>query len=108
MKSTRRDLLKVGLGGLGVVSLAGTMPAFLSKFAFAESVAGSKTSDDNILVVVQLSGGNDGLNTVIPTNQQDAYLKARPTIGLKDRLNTLDDNIALNPGLTPFKELFDA
>jgi uncharacterized protein (DUF1501 family) len=108
MNTTRRDLLKVGLGGLGVVSLAGTMPAFLSKFAFAESVAGSKTSDDNILVVVQLSGGNDGLNTVIPTNQKDAYLKARPTIGLKDRLNTLDDNIALNPGLTPFKELFDA
>ncbi len=108
MKTTRRDLLKVGLGGLGVVSLAGTMPAFLSKFAFAESVAGSKTSDDNILVVVQLSGGNDGLNTVIPTNQRDAYLKARPTIGLKDRLNTLDDNIALNPGLTPFKDLFDA
>ena len=108
MKTTRRDLLKVGLGGLGVVSLAGTMPAFLSKFAFAEPVAGSKTSDDNILVVVQLSGGNDGLNTVIPTNQRDAYLKARPTIGLKDRLNTLDDNIALNPGLTPFKDLFDA
>jgi uncharacterized protein (DUF1501 family) len=100
-------MLRVGLGGLGVVSLGGTMPAFMSKFAMAESVAGSHVSDDNILVVVQLSGGNDGLNTVIPTSQKDAYLKARPQIGVKDRLHALDDDVALNPGMTPFKELFD-
>ena len=59
-----------------MISLGGSIPAFMSKFAFADEVAGTKISGDNILVVIQLSGGNDGLNTVIPRGN-DAYLKAR-------------------------------
>ncbi len=106
MKPSRRDMLRVGLGGLGVISLGGTLPAFMSKFAFANSVAGSNVSDDNILVVVQLSGGNDGINTVIPLKNV-AYIKARPTIGLKDKLHRLDDTLSLNSGMQPFKEMFD-
>ncbi|MEO6437223.1 MAG: DUF1501 domain-containing protein [Tepidisphaeraceae bacterium] len=89
-------MLRVGLGGLGVISLGGTMPAFVSKFAFGgEGPTSSPVSNDNILVVVQLSGGNDG------------YAKARPSIGIKDRLHKLSDELALNPGMQPFKELFD-
>jgi len=106
MKVSRREMLRVGLGGLGVISLGGTVPAFVSKMAFANEVAGSNVSNDNILVVVQLSGGNDGLNTVIPRGN-DAYMKARPQIGVKDRLLTLSDGLTLNPGMTPFKEVFD-
>src|SRR6201999_884944 len=45
-------------------------------------------------------------NTVVPW-KNDAYAKARPTIGLKDKLHTLDDTLALNFGLQPFKEMFD-
>src|SRR4051812_1490814 len=106
MNLSRRDMLRVGLGGLGVISLGGTMPAFLSKFAFANSAASTQLSNDNILVVVQLSGGNDGINTVIPS-KDDAYRKARPGIGLTDRLHKLDDKFALNSGMLPFKQLFD-
>ena len=106
MKPTRREMLRVGLGGLGAIGLGGTMPAFMSSFAFAKPQAASPLSGDNILVVVQLSGGNDGLNTVVPTGN-DAYMKARPSVGLKDRLHKLDDACSLNPGMTPFKELFD-
>src|SRR6185295_4087172 len=98
MKTTRRDLLKVGLGGLGVISIGSSMPAFLSQFAFAEPAKNPSVSNDNILVVIQLSGGNDGLNTVIPLGN-DAYFKARPQIGIKDRLIKLDDKFALNPGM---------
>ncbi len=106
MEASRRDMLKVGLSGLGVLSLTGTVPSFLSQFAFADSRPGTSISNDNILVVVQLSGGNDGLNTVIPTGN-DAYLKARPNIALKDRTHKLDESFSLNPGLEPFKRLFD-
>jgi uncharacterized protein (DUF1501 family) len=106
MQTSRRDLLKVGLSGLGVVSLTASVPAFMSKFAFASPATNPSLSNDNILVVVQLSGGNDGLNTVIPTGN-DAYMKSRPNIALKDRLHRLDDTCSLNPGLAPFKELFD-
>jgi uncharacterized protein (DUF1501 family) len=100
-------LLKVGLGGLSVVSLSGTIPAFLTRFAYADTPSTMPTSSDNILVVVQLSGGNDGLNCVVPVGN-DSYLKARPVIGIKDRLLKLDDSLALNPGMTAFKEMFDA
>ena len=59
MQPTRRDVIRVGLGGLGIVSLAGSVPSFLSQFAFAQTNSGSSVSNDNILVVVQLSGGKN-------------------------------------------------
>src|SRR3954463_1779035 len=105
MKTTRRELLRVGLGGLGVLSLGGTVPMFVQKMAFAKAVEGTQVADDNILVVVQLSGGNDGLNTIIP-HSNDLYRKARPSLGIKDRLLTLDDDLSLNPGLAALKEMY--
>src|SRR3954467_14171762 len=105
MRTSRRELLRVGLGGLGVISLGGTMPAFLSKFAMADALRPpAALADDNVLVRVELSRGNDGLNTVIPAGN-DVYLKSRPVIGIKDRLNRLNDTLALNPGMTAFKEM---
>src|SRR5690349_13017256 len=106
MQPTRRDVIRVGLGGLGIVSLAGSVPSFLSQFAFADTKPGTNVSNDNILVVVQLSGGNDGLNTIIPTSN-DIYFKARPSLGIKQRTHKLDDTLALNPGMDAFKSMFD-
>lgn len=63
-------------------------------------------ASDRVLVVVQLSGGNDGLNTVVP-HGQDEYFRARPTIGLKpDSLHVLDDETALHPNLGEVAELY--
>jgi uncharacterized protein (DUF1501 family) len=106
MQASRREMLKVGLTGLSLVSVASSIPAFLADFARAESPTTSPISDDNILVVVQLSGGNDGLNTIIPVGN-DIYRKARPSLGIKDRMHKLEGSLALNPGMQPFKELFD-
>jgi len=105
MKTSRRELLRVGFGGLGVLSLGGTVPMFVQKMAFAEALKGTTVANDNILVVVQLSGGNDGLNTVVPYSN-DIYRKLRPTLGIKDRLLNLDDALALNPGLAALKEMY--
>ncbi len=107
MKHSRRELLKVGMSGLAVVSLGGTMPAFMSQFAFGAPATNPSVSNDNILVVVQLSGGNDGLNTVIPYSS-DLYHKARKNIGIASRFHKLNDQLALNPGMAAFKDLFDA
>ncbi|MEA2734821.1 MAG: hypothetical protein QOE14_1272 [Humisphaera sp.] len=107
MQVSRREMLRVGLGGLAAISLGETMPAFVSKFAINRGVMrASPISNDNILVIVQLSGGNDGLNTVIPVGDE-AYFSARPTIGLTDRLHALENGLALNPAMSAFKELFD-
>ena len=65
--------------------------------AFAEST-GSAEANDNILVVLELSGGNDGLNTLVPY-ADDAYYRARPTLGIRpERLLKIDDHFGFNPG----------
>ena len=64
--------------------------------------------DGPILVLIQLAGGNDGLNAVVPYTN-DFYYQSRPTLGIKaDQVLKLDDTLGLNPALTGFKNLFDA
>ena len=60
------------------------------------------------MVVLQFSGGNDGLNTVIPI-RNDIYYKSRPKLGNTKRQERLQltDEAGLNPALPYFKELFD-
>lgn len=74
--------------------------------------------DGRSLVLVQLSGGNDGLNTIIPLNQYDTYANIRPNLKLKtsganaaielDSTLPLEDQVYLHPALTSFKTLYDA
>jgi uncharacterized protein (DUF1501 family) len=62
---------------------------------------------NKVVVVLQLSGGNDGLNTVIPV-RNDLYYKARPRLGIeKTKALLLNDEAGLHPALTGFKELYD-
>ena len=64
-------------------------------------------SADRILVVVQLTGGNDGINTVIPYSSA-AYHTNRPNIGIPDtQVLHLNNDIGLNPAMTGMKGLFD-
>jgi uncharacterized protein (DUF1501 family) len=65
------------------------------------------SSNDRILVVVQLSGGNDGLNTIIPY-ENDLYYNSRPKIAIpKSEVIPLSDQLGLNPALQPLKDLYD-
>ena len=65
-------------------------------------------TDGPILVLIQLAGGNDGLNAVVPYTN-DFYYQARPTIAIPaDQVLTLNDTLGLNPAMTGFKSLFDA
>ena len=93
MKTSRRRFLTSLAGGSAVLSLSGPVPTFLAQAAAAES-NGKK---DTILVVVQLTGGNDGLNTVVPFNH-DAYRKARPKLAIpvKDVLK-INESLGLHP-----------
>ncbi|MFT3826761.1 MAG: DUF1501 domain-containing protein [Chitinophagaceae bacterium] len=62
---------------------------------------------NKVLVVLQLSGGNDGLNTVIPV-RNDIYYKVRPKLGIaKEQALLLTDETGLHPALTGFKSLYD-
>ena len=72
------------------------------------SLGRAATDDDRILVVVELSGGNDGLNTVVPY-ADDAYYNHRPTISIKPQdLLKCDDHFGFNPGMLGFERLWQS
>jgi len=93
--TNRRDFLKLS----SLVGLGATVPTFLARTALAAPDAGKPGAKDTILVVVQLTGGNDGLNTVIPF-KDELYAKYRPTIKIPtDQLKKVNDSIGLHPSL---------
>ena len=94
----RRDFLKIS--SLATASLL--MPNFLKAMTLPEII----DKENRILIILQLSGGNDGLNTIIPTGN-DIYFRERETIAVKDALRLTDD-AGINPNLSFFKELFDS
>ena len=91
----------IQLGSLATASL------FLPKFMKAFEAPRMVPPGNKVLVVLQLSGGNDGLNTVIPV-RNDLYYQARPQLGIKkDAALLLNEDTGLNPALTAFKDLYD-
>jgi uncharacterized protein (DUF1501 family) len=99
--TTRRDFLKTTLAGSSLFAWNGLAPAFLHKTA----AAARKGTKDNLLVVVQLTGGNDGLNTVVPY-KNPLYAKYRPTLKLPtNELKKLNDEVGLHPAMGGFAEL---
>ena len=88
---TRRDFLK----GSSLVALAPSVPAFLAQTAHAVEPA----QDDRVLVVIQLDGGNDGINTVVPF-ADEGYARSRNKLRIAaDRLINLNDHVGLHPAL---------
>ena len=94
LTTNRRDFLKSSMVACGL-----TVPSFLSKTANALQVAGTPGARDTILVVVQLTGGNDGLNTVIPFTDEE-YPRLRPTLRIaRDQVRRLNDTLGLHPAM---------
>ncbi|HYH63074.1 MAG TPA: DUF1501 domain-containing protein, partial [Urbifossiella sp.] len=103
--SHRRDFLGRALGGSALLAAGPVVPEFLARAA-AQAVA-APPDKDTILVVVELAGGNDGLNTVVPYGD-DLYHRARPTLGLTRReVLRIDDYHGLHPRLNELKNLYD-
>lgn len=106
MSPTRRDFLKVSVAGGSLVSLGLTVPGFVGRTAAAAPNSARTGARDTILVVVQLTGGNDGLNTVIPF-RDDAYPRLRPTLKQPAaQVRKLTDDVALHPALDGLAGLF--
>src|SRR5438552_718438 len=101
-KVSRRDLLRAGMFGIGVGASALKVPPL---FAQAAAATAAK-ADGKILVVLELSGGNDGLNTLVPYGD-DAYYKHRPHIGIpKNELRPIDDHFGFSAGMAGFERLY--
>jgi uncharacterized protein (DUF1501 family) len=108
---TRRQFLRTSMLG---AAATWTLPVFLEKtfFALDAMAADALTQtvtgrDGTILVVLQMAGGNDGLNMVVPY-ADDAYHRARPQLGLAaDKILKIDNYAGLNPKLAGLKTLYD-
>lgn len=95
----RRRFLQVG----SLASAAVMMPKFLKALERGTLVP----PGNKILVIIQLSGGNDGLNTIIPY-RNDIYYKARPVLGIKrEAALSLNDDLGIHPALKGLKALYD-
>ncbi len=99
MLITRRRFIK---GAAIVAASSSFAPSFLARTAYKALAAGN-----NQLVVIQLSGGNDGINTVVPYATQQ-YAESRPTLGIaKDQVLAIDGSVGLHPNLKALKALYD-
>ena len=93
----RRDFLKIS--AVAAYTISG-MPGFLAR-------AAAQAGGDKTLVVIQLTGGNDGLNTLVPYSNP-AYYAARPNIAVaKSDVLTLGQGLGMHPALKPLMGLWD-
>src|SRR4051794_1745688 len=105
MFDSRRDFLKTAFASSGVVAWGLNVPTFLSRTAGAAAPAGARGAKDTILVVVELTGGNDGLNTVVPFKDPE-YARLRPTLKQPGaQLKKVNDEVGLHPSLAGLAEL---
>jgi uncharacterized protein (DUF1501 family) len=102
MHATRRQFLSAAFGA-SVVSLAAPVPRFLLQAAAREG----NPSGETVLVVIQLSGGNDGLNTVIPY-ADDVYRSNRKELAIgADQVLKIDDYLGLHPSMRGMADLLE-
>ncbi len=105
---SRRDFLRKGLYGIG---LTAGLPVLLDRTSAAltaQALEGTSAESrpERILVVVELSGGNDGLNTVVPYGD-DEYYRVRPNLGVRPRdVIPIADGYGLHPSMTGFERLY--
>jgi uncharacterized protein (DUF1501 family) len=102
---TRRDMIRIGAGGLGFGLFGGFGP--VPRVFSQASLQAAAHDSGRILVVFEWFGGNDGLNTVVPYGDA-MYYKHRPTIGIKERdLLKIDAHFGWHKSMRGMKKLYD-
>jgi uncharacterized protein (DUF1501 family) len=105
IQASRRKFLQAAFGGTAIVSLSRFVPSVL--MGASRATAGGSGTDGRILIVIELGGGNDGLNTVVPFSD-DEYYRNRFTLAVgRDSVLKVNDRIGLHPSLAGFANLLE-
>jgi uncharacterized protein (DUF1501 family) len=100
---SRRDFVKTSLRGASLFAMAPAVPGFLA----ATARAAAPLQDGRVLVVVQLDGGNDGINTVVPY-KDEGYARSRKALRLAaDKMHKVSDAVGLHPSLAGAARLLE-
>src|SRR4029453_2457708 len=103
MDISRRNFM---IGGFGLVGYYLSQPELWSLAAQAANFAPRKSGESKVLVIVQLTGGNDGLNTVVPYNS-GSYYQVRPSLAIKPtEVIPINDQLGLHPNMKALAELY--
>lgn len=107
MPTNRRDFLQQGLGSSMLIASTASVPSFISRSAALLAAEGAGANRERVLVVIELNGGNDGLNTIIPYADEN-YRRARPTLALPpERVRKIDEQLGLHSSLGGFEKLLE-
>jgi uncharacterized protein (DUF1501 family) len=110
-KPTRREFIKTGAGALGAGMLLPVINRTAMGTTLVKQIADDAVGNGNILVIVELAGGNCGLNTIVPLQQYDIYASLRTRIGIpKDQVLPLygSTTMGMAPSLSELSPLIDA
>lgn len=101
----RRNFVKTSLSASSLLAFSSLVPGFLCRSAAAPEL--KRGGKGTALVVIQLSGGNDGLNTVVPY-EDDAYHRNRPTLRIAgNKVLKIGQRLGLHPDMPAFHKLFN-
>lgn len=114
----RRKFIRNLSTGVGCATLAlNSIPLSIMAENHHFQMLAASSTNDRILVVLNLNGGNDGLNTLVPINQYDTYVNRRPNIAIPnsgnrayiklDQTLSLENQVGLHPDMVGMKELYD-
>ena len=106
----RRNFIRNSLALMTPTLIGGTPIHVLQDHPLLDSATLATSANDKVLVIIQLSGGNDGLNTVIPISEYSNYYKARTNIAIPENKIlklTGNDATGLHPNMTGLQNLFN-
>jgi len=110
-KTTRRDFIKTGAGVVGAGLLLPSIDREAKGVTVVEKLRHELVAEDRILVVIELAGGNDPLNTIVPLRQYDTYASFRSRLAIpKSQILPLygSTTMGLTPNLSAIKPIADA
>jgi uncharacterized protein (DUF1501 family) len=103
----RRSFLSVNFKSASGLAIGANLPGIWMQ-AIADDAARNALDSEKILVVIQLSGGNDGLNTIVPYRDED-YKKARPTLGIAaNDVLKINDDVGVHPAMKNIMSVIDS